>query len=254
MTRSPTRTHFPSSRLIRILSDLSLLDAAEPGAAFAEKLGLWVDYSDAIALSTALNPGASSQAEARRGDPAAAGSVVSEQLACLRTGIVESITHSDSAQAGGAQIERPVVDFEWPVKVSIAFEPYRRYYGAHQREMDSNIRTLRAGVREVLARASMSLKNLAALDAALEKVLCERESKLLSTVPLLLRKRFEHLLKGHQQTLNANRQADDSDTWMEPGGWLARFFQELQTVLIAELDVRLQPTVGLIEALHNETT
>jgi hypothetical protein len=252
MTRSPARTHFPSSRLIRILSDLALMDAAEPGAAFAEKLGLWVDYSDAIALSTALTPSAESRADARRGDSSAAGAVVSDQLTRLRTGFLESITHSGSAQASRARIERPVVDFELPVKVSIAFDPYRRYYGAHQREMDSTIRTLRAGVRDVLTRASMSLRHLAALDAALEKVLCEREGKLLSTVPLLLRKRFEHLLKAHQQTLNDNRQVDDSATWMEPGGWLARFFQELQTVLIAELDVRLQPTAGLIEALQNE--
>jgi len=236
------------------LSDLALLEAAEPGAAFAEKLGLWVDYSDAIALSTALKPGAASQADARRVDSAAAGAVVSDQLARLRTRFVESITQSDSAQAGRARIERPVADFELPVKVSIAFDPYRRYYGAHQREMESNIGALRAGVREVLTRASVSLRHLAALDAALEKVLCERESKLLSTVPLLLRKRFEHLLKDYQQTLNDKRQADDPDTWMKPGGWLARFSHELQTVLIAELDVRLQPTVGLIEALQNEKT
>ena len=254
MTRSLTRTHFPSSRLIRILSDLALLDAAEPGAAFAEKLGLWVDYSDAIALSTALKPSAEGRAEARSGDASAAGAVVSDQLARLRTGFVESITQIDSVQAGRARIERPVVDFELPVKVSIAFEPYRRYYGAHQREMDSSIRTLRVGVRELLARASMSLRHLAALDAALEKVLSERESKLLATVPLLLRKRFEHLLKAHQQALNEKHQADDPATWIKPGGWLARFFHELQTVLIAELDVRLQPTVGLIEALQNEKT
>ena len=38
---------------------------------------------------------------------------------------------------------------------------------------------------------------------------------------------------------------------MKQGAWLSRFCNELQTVLLAELDVRLQPTVGLIEALHN---
>ena len=57
MTRVPTRTHFFSSRLIRILSDLAILEAVEPGAGFSEKLGLWVDYSDAIALSNTLNAG-----------------------------------------------------------------------------------------------------------------------------------------------------------------------------------------------------
>jgi len=41
---------------------------------------------------------------------------------------------------------------------------------------------------------------------------------------------------------------------MNEGAWLARFCHELEAVLLAELDVRLQPTVGLIEALQNEKT
>ncbi len=252
MTRSPTRTLFPSSRLIRILSDLAILDAAEPGAAFAEKLGLWVDYSDAIALSAALNASTASPAGARPVAPSAAGVAVSDELARLRAGLVNSITQSDSTKASRSLVEWPSPDFELPVKVATAFEPYRRYYAACQREMDSDIRPLRVSVREALARTSPALRQLAALDAALDKVLCERESKLLSTVPLLLKKRFEHLFKVHQQTLLDTQQADNPDTWMKQGAWLARFCHELQTVLLAELDVRLQPTVGLIEALHNE--
>jgi hypothetical protein len=49
-----------------------------------------------------------------------------------------------------------------------------------------------------------------------------------------------------------NEQPDDPALWMQPGGWLANFCRELQGVLLAELDLRLQPTVGLIEALSNE--
>lgn len=250
MTRFLTRTHFPSSRLIRILSDLALLDAAEPGAAFAEKLGLWVDYSDAIALSTALSTGSSG------GRPAAQprANALYEELASLRTSLENSIAQTESTKSGKVRIERPTPDFEFPVKVAAAYEPYRRYYAAHQREMDSDIRQLRATVRETLARTSPALKQLAALDAALDKVLVERESKLLSKVPLLLKKRFEHFIKVHQQTLLDTDQADKPDTWMKEGSWLARFCHELEAVLLAELDVRLQPTLGLIEALQNEKT
>lgn len=250
MTRSPTRTHFPSSRLIRILSDLALLDTAEPEAAFAEKLGLWVDYSEAIALSTALS---ASSSGARSAAPPHS-SVLNEELASLRRGLENSIMQSESTKTGKARIERPSPDREWPVKLAAAYEPYRRYYAAYQREMDSDIRHLRVSVREALARTSPALGQLAALDAALDKVLCERENKSLSTVPLLLRKRFEHLFKTHQQALLDTGQTDKPAAWMKEGAWLTRFCDELQTVLLAELDVRLQPTVGLIEALQHEKT
>lgn len=251
MARAPTPTFFSSSRLIRILSDLALLDAVEPGTAFAEKLGLWVDYSDAIALSAALGTSAASPPRARPAAPAHA-SAMMEELARWRASLEDSITQGDSAKTGRTRVEWPTPDCALPVKVATAFEPYRRYYAACQREMDADVRPLRASVRAALARTSPALRQLAALDAALDKVLGERESKLFSTLPLLLRKRFEHLLKAHQQTLLDTHQADKPDAWMNEGAWLARFFNELQTVLLAELDVRLQPTVGLIEALHNE--
>ncbi|MFC3109460.1 DUF3348 family protein [Undibacterium arcticum] len=41
--------------------------------------------------------------------------------------------------------------------------------------------------------ASPRLKQLADLDATFETILRERESKLLATVPVLLKKRFEQL-------------------------------------------------------------
>jgi hypothetical protein len=144
--------------------------------------------------------------------------------------------------------------------VSGAYEPYRRYYLSHQHDMEDSVGPLRARVREVLLRATPALKQLATLDAALDGILCERESRLLSTLPMLLQRRFAHLHKAHQQQLPpAETPADDtavpdaSARWLQAGGWLARFRQEMQTVLLAELDVRLQPTLGLLEALHHTT-
>jgi hypothetical protein len=107
-------------------------------------------------------------------------------------------------------------------------------------------------VRDALARSSPALKKLAVLDATLENILSDRESKLLSTLASLLEKRFTRLFKAHQQALVAVQQADHPERWMEAGAWLARFCTELQTVLLAELDLRLQPIVGLIETFNNE--
>jgi hypothetical protein len=112
---------------------------------------------------------------------------------------------------------------------------------------------LRVNVREALAKASPRLKKLADLDATLEKILRDRESKLLSKVPVLLKKRFEQLFKAHQQTLVDAQQADNPAGWTEAGGWLARFCNDMQMLLLAEMELRLQPTMGLIEAFKQDT-
>ncbi len=39
-----------------------------------------------------------------------------------------------------------------------------------------------------------------------------------------------------------------------PAAWLAIFGQDLKAALLAELDTRLQPAEGLLDALRNETS
>jgi hypothetical protein len=251
MTRALTRTNFHSSRLVRILSDLAVVESVKPGVAFAEKLAQWFDITHAInlrAAHTASPPSTSLET------PPVTGVVVGEAFARMRLALENSITRRGDPVKGRTRLEMPSPQFGVPIDAVTAYAPYRRYYLAHQREMDLNVRPWRAKVREVLAKTSPTLKQLADLDAALDGILCDRESKLLSTVPLLLEQRFGQLLKAHQQRLVDTQQTDHPDFWMKPGGWLARFCNELQTVLLAELDVRLQPILGLIEAMNNEKT
>lgn len=236
MTRALTRTNFHSSKLIRVLSDLAVVDAVEPGTAFAEKLGLWLNLHDAINLCAALNESSADQPSAKFGKKSVTSVAIGDEFARVRTGLVNAITQS------------------CPPNLGADYEPYRRYYAAQQRAMDSSVRPLRASVRSVLAKASPALRVLADLDATFDAIGCERESKLLSTVPLLLKRRFEQLRQAHQQMLVDTQQEDDPALWMTTGAWAARFCHELQTALIAELDLRLQPTVGLIEAINNEMT
>ncbi|MFY7858942.1 MAG: DUF3348 family protein, partial [Limnohabitans sp.] len=42
-------------------------------------------------------------------------------------------------------------------------------------------------------------------------------------------------------------------TDLEKNAWLMPLRQALRTALLAELDTRLQPTLGLLEALHAHT-
>jgi hypothetical protein len=251
------RTNFHSSTLIRFLAELDIVDAAEPGDAFAERLGLWLDVTDAIALSAALNAGAA-RAPAAPEAPLGRSEAAGEAFARKREALVNSIVRSCSPDAGEGRIKLPLPktagEADGAADHEPVYEPFRRFYVAHQRDMEANIRPLREQARQALARATPALQKLAALDAVLDKALGEREGQLLLTVPFLLEKRFVQLWRAHRQALADSGQDDDSAAWMQAGGWLAAFCRDLQTVLLAELDIRLQPAAALIEALSNEAS
>lgn len=251
MTRTLTRTNFNSSKLTRTLADLGVLDPKDASDALAEKLGQWISFTDAISLSAVpkANP-----VELALGVPSSVTVSLGQEFARQRGALESSMTHNGASTTGKTPIELPRPQPGASLEEASAYAPYRRYHQAHQRNMELKVRPLRAKVREAVAKASPRLKPLAMLDATFEQVLSDNETRLLSTVPALLEQRFKHLLQTHQQSLAEQPRTDNIDLWMKPGGWLGRFCNELQTVLLAELDLRLQPSVGLIEALHSEMT
>jgi hypothetical protein len=95
---------------------------------------------------------------------------------------------------------------------------------------------LRDHARQVLLRAGPRLRQLATLDAAMEQLLARREQSLLPQVVGLLARRFAELRRG-----------DDGS-----GGWRATFEREWRQALLAELDLRLEPVAGLVDAQRNE--
>lgn len=252
MARALTRTHFHSSRLIRTLADLAVLETTGPAAALGEKLGLWIDFADAIALTGVLN---AAKPDPQAGVHAPQGATVAQEFAKARAGLESMVTKSSSPAAGRARADLQWPTLDDPLEDPRVYAPLRRYHQAHQRDMENSVRSLRAKVRDGVALASPALRQLVALDAALEGVLGEREARLMASLPSLMEKRFNQLRKAHLQARQDLPAADDKPAlWMQPGAWLARFCTELQTVLLAELDLRLQPAVGLLEALHNDKT
>lgn len=229
-----------------------MIDAAGSGNAFAEKLGQWVHFADAIALSAVHSDGIPGAAPRDATAGSAACSAATANVDRVQAMLVNSITKSFTKKSDKAHIKLPLPDFEMPLDLSVAFVPYRRFYEAHQRDMELNIQPLRVNAREALGKLSPRHRKLAELDATLEKILRDRENKLLSRVPVLLRKRFDQLFKEHQQKLAAAQQADNPAGWMQADGWLARFCNDMQALLLAELDLRLQPTLGLIEAFTQD--
>lgn len=152
------------------------------------------------------------------------------------------------------RIRLPVPDPTAPSEIADNYEPYRRFQLAHQREMETAIAPLRAKVRATLAQSGAAQAKLAALDTALGDILAGREAKLLAKVPALLEQRFVQQRDIYRQALAATGQTDDPAIWLQPDGWLAHFCQEMRDTLLAELDLRLQPVMGLIEAFSNEVS
>lgn len=234
-----------------------MVDAVDPGNAFAEQLGQWIHFADAITLSAVHGEGIASSPTAQLKAQSAAQSVVNAAIGVefdrIQASLVNSIIKSCTPNSSKTHITLPTPEHELPVNIGTAYAPYRRFYEAHQRDMELSIQPLRVNVRHALAKASPRLRKLADLDAAMEKILREREGKLLGKVPVLLKKRFELLFKEHQQKLAAMQQADNPAAWMKAGGWLARFCKDMQMLLLAEVNLRLQPTIGLIEAFSDAT-
>ena len=281
MTQAVSRTRFNSAGLVRMLAELAVADVADPKQTFAERLGEWLDFKDALALYSALNSAATGAPS--RAAPAAA---LRGQLVQVRGELAAAVAAAGTTQPGGTNLALPTPLPNAAPESAADFAPFHRYYLAHQRAMAAAVSPLRASARAVLAGQSAALRQLAALDAVLDQALAAREASLLATVPVLLGKRFAHLYAAHRrereaaapdvagqaapdaagQAATAGAAAtgegapgagappDDPARWMQPGGWLGRFCAEMQRVLLAELDLRLMPVAGLVAALDKEST
>ena len=88
---------------------------------------------------------------------------------------------------------------------------------------------------------------ICAIDEALSDALAHHSRRYLSAVGGLLGQRLEYLYKQHQQALEAG--ADPESSWADTR---EQYRREAQGLLLAEIEARLLPSLGLIEALNEE--
>lgn len=240
MTQAPPQVALNSSRLVRFLYSLAVSDIEPSHKDFAQRFGQLFDFSDSISLSALHEELASLPFEPRE----VASSSVQDEFLRVRKSLVQSIIRrfiageDGSIVRGGFPSLRPGASLE----TLLGFDAYQRFYLARQRDMEREIQLLQTHVRDAAMGLSPQLAQLVALDAALGDSLIVHRRKFLATVPALLQKRFEQLREQH---------ADDNEALMPPV-WLKHFAQDTQELLLAELEVRLQPLLGLVEAI-NET-
>jgi hypothetical protein len=211
------RSHFNRSALVRQLAGWLPAPEEPSRQDFAERLGGWLNVADAITLASAHQT-LPTRAPARRpvqkpmAHPQA-------DLERVRGMLAKAITTPPHPPTDASDTE---------------FALHHQRYLDHQRRMEMAIDALRDHVRQVLAATSPKLAQLAAMDAMLDQMLGGREQRVLHGVPAIVKARFAQLRRSQP------------DTWPTP------FEQDFQQVLMAELDLRLQPVMGMVDAFGKE--
>jgi hypothetical protein len=129
-----------------------------------------------------------------------------------------------------------------PADTALEYSIFRQRHLSMQQTMETRIGDLRARLRLALAARTPAMARLAEVDGVMEQALGARERTLLAAVPALLGGRFARLRQAAQETL--------ADTPAARNAWLDVFRMDMQSVLLAELDLRLQPVEGLLAALR----
>lgn len=243
------RTGFTDAALVRRLAPwLATADDAASATDLSGQLSSWLHWIDAQPLFAALQEPITVAPPADDEDTSAASAEVDSH------GVHQMLARALLSDAPWREAPRPRSRSRssgWMAGAAAAptaafdFPTYRRHYVAQQQAMEDRIAPLRARLRRVLACQSPALARLAALDAVMERVLGEPERRLLAGVPALLEQRFARL-----RTEAGGNGPGDSDAPTSSPHWQARFQQELDAVLQAELELRWQPISGLLAALR----
>ncbi len=203
----------------------------------AERLSQWLGAMDAVRLNATLHA-----VESHAATASATGKSLDRDLLEVRyaqgveelQALVCSISAPEPAPRGRAArlSVLPVQAAEAPV-----FAAQQKRYLLLQQQLAGKVAQLRARIRQVLAKGSGRLQPLVALDETMEQMLSVREQKLWAGVMVFLERRWQH------QTAKAAAL---------PAVALRGFEQDMQALLAAELQVRLQPVLGLVEAAKSE--
>jgi hypothetical protein len=264
------RRNFNSSTLVRLLEAWSSAAGDPSRQDLAERLSGWVGVFDAVTLHAAHQSIGSAGQGRPEGAPATvkaaspatvavtAAAALEAQLQQVRAVLTRAVTMTDAEPApvmrgrlASMTAVAPAAEAAPVAEAPAEFAPYRKRYLDHQRNMELMIEPLREHARETLTKASPRLAQLAALDAVWEPMLAGREQRLLAGIPGLMHRRFEQLRKA-QIPIQAPAPHDAAGRPRAPGGWLEGFGQDMRAIALAELDVRLQPVIGLTEAFSSE--
>ncbi|ADV27198.1 hypothetical protein Psesu_1351 [Pseudoxanthomonas suwonensis 11-1] len=222
--QSPSRTTPSGPRFVRQLAQLAGTGVDAPSHPLSQLLSHWLEWKQAVALARVLDApagDATGTVAGETGDAAA-------ELAQARASLAQSIARD---RAFAAPPDGPRPPFEWTY--------FQQRHMALQHLLESGTGRLRESLRQHLAARSPALARLAAVDAVMEQSLARPTRSLLARATPVLEHRFRELSPENQEA-SASAAAP---------AWLDSFRHDMRELLLAELDIRLQPAEGLLAAL-----
>lgn len=248
MVQATQRTAIRGPTFIRLLARLTDVDVSPSRQALSDRLSQWLDWTHAIALSTALDGKPAMAAPGAR----TFGGAEEDECARARATLAHTIA-GDRLFAPSRQLGSDQAPTEEAGAEAVDYTAFRQRYIALQRSMQTATGHLRGRLRDLLAQTSPDMARLADVDAAMELALSPREHTLLAAVPALLGEHFERLRQAELKTLTDAQVSEEPPTATPTGAWLDVFRKDMQSVLLAELDVRFQPVEGLLAALRTRS-
>ncbi|PTW98975.1 DUF3348 domain-containing protein [Achromobacter mucicolens] len=280
MLQAPQRTGLSGPTLIRLLTRLTDAEVQQSRQSLSDHLSQWLGWTDAIALSAALNTAPPVIAPGARMFSSA------EERECVRvrTTLADAIASDTAATAA-----KRVAPARAPAKKLAAvlaedefdYSSFRQRYLSLQHTMETSVGNLRSRLRGMVAARNGEWTRLAVVDAIMDRALLPKERALLGAIPKLLQVHFDRLRKAEEAALAqvaeqaqaetgapadaaANAQGDTEAPAVDAaqagtappapaitaGAWLDTFRADMRAVLLAELDVRFQPVEGLLAALR----
>ncbi len=280
MLQAPQRTGLSGPTLIRLLTRLTDAEVQQSRQSLSDHLSQWLGWTDAIALSAALNTAPPVIAPGARMFSSA------EERECVRvrTTLADAIASDTAATAA-----KRVAPARAPAKKLAAvlaedafdYSSFRQRYLSLQHTMETSVGNLRSRLRGMVAARNGEWTRLAVVDAIMDRALLPKERALLGAIPKLLQVHFDRLRKAEEAALAqvaeqaqaesgapadaaANAQGDTEAPAVDAaqagtaqpapaitaGACLDTFRADMRAVLLAELDVRLQPVEGLLAALR----
>lgn len=212
------RTRSFHAPLVRCLEGLGVAATPESDRTVAEHLGEWLAWTDAIALFDVLQ------------DDATTAVPMSPRAAAA-----QARAATDAADRAREELTRSISTDTRFAAAAVDAGTARGGCHAQQRAMEERLAPVRSGLRAALTARSPALGRLAALDALMERALAGKERQLLHRLPTLL----EQPAAGEAGPARVSPTVDGA---------------ALRSALLAELDLRMQPIQGLIEALAAPAT
>jgi hypothetical protein len=197
MLQAPQRTALSGPALVRLLARLADVEVVESRQSLSDRLSQWLSWTDAIALSSALNGNPPAVAAGKR----AFGRAEEDECARVRASLVKAIAGDSVFAATRRRGQAPSSVHNVALNAPVDYAEFRQRYLVIQQSMETGVGNLRGRLRGMLAAKTPAMARLAVVDAVMERALSERERNLLAAIPGLLGRHFERLREAAQKRL-----------------------------------------------------